>query len=47
MTKRQHGYQRAEDWEIDQEQERERNDVGGKGQYDGQQDGDKFNRMKF
>jgi hypothetical protein len=45
--KRQRGYQRAEDWEVDQEQERKEMSWEEKVKYDGQQDGDKFQQNEI
>lgn len=46
-VKRQRGYQRAEDWEVDQEQERKEMTWEEKVKYDGQQDGDKFQQNEI
>jgi hypothetical protein len=45
--KRQRGYQRAEDWEVDQEQERKEMSWEEKVKYDGQQNGDKFQQNEI
>jgi hypothetical protein len=45
--KRQRGYQRAEDWEVDQEEERKEMTWEERVKYDGQQDGDKFNQNEI
>jgi hypothetical protein len=45
--KRQRGYQRAEDWEVDQKQERKEMSWEERVKYDGQQDGDKFQQNEI
>lgn len=45
--KKQRGYQRAEDWEVDQEKERKEMTWEEKVKYDGQQDGDKFQQNEI
>jgi hypothetical protein len=47
VEKRKRGYQRAEDWEVDQEQERKEMTWEERVKYDGQQDGDKFQQNEI
>jgi hypothetical protein len=46
-TKKQRGYQRAEDWEAEQLQEQKEMSWEEKVMYDGQQDGDKFEQNEI
>ena len=47
VEKRKRGYQRAEDWEVDQEKERKEMTWEERVKYDGQQHGDKFQQNEI